>query len=323
MSILITGASGFVGRHAVRYFLENTTLQVFAADIAHTDTLSDGRLHRFDTDLTSFDAVLALIRQTKSRRVLHLAGLSSVSASVKEPHKTLCSNLISGANLLEALRLENPLGRLLAVSSSEVYGIPRNHEVVRLETHPLRPETPYAVSKAGLELMARQYFVNYGLKNIIARPFNHTGPGQSETFVLSSFARRLMEIKLFSHEPVIYTGNIEVERDFLDVADVVRAYHLLLEKGRPGEAYNVCSGSAMPLRWMLEEMIKLADVRVEIRLDLSLARKFDIPVLLGSNEKIASETGWKPSVPFTETLGKLLQYWEKALREKTLLRENG
>ena len=165
-------------------------------------------------------------------------------------------------------------------------------------------------------MIARQYHHTYNIKAIIARPYNHTGPGQKESFVLSAFARRLMEIKRFNREPVIYTGNIEVERDFLDVKDVVRAYHLLLEKGKPGEVYNVSSGRAQPLRWLLDEMIRITGLNVEIRVDLSLERNIDIPVLAGDNSKIRNEIGWEPKVDITETLKNLLVYWEKRLKGK-------
>ena len=165
-----------------------------------------------------------------------------------------------------------------------------------------------------MELIAQQYYYTYGIKTLIARPYNHTVPGQKESFVLSGFAKRLMEIKHLNREPVIYTGNIEVERDFLDVRDVIRAYHMIFEKGRPGEAYNVSSGTAQPIRWLLEEMMRIAGIHIEIRPDLSLERKIDIPVLAGDNSKIINETGWKPEIEIMETLKSLLGYWEKLVR---------
>ena len=316
MSILITGSNGFVGRYAAEYYFKNTAYQIFCLDLAHSGRIENERVQYLDADLLSLERVHEIIKEKRPRKVLHLAALSSVAGSVKNPYTALQTNIFSWINLVESFRLENLTPRILFVSSSEVYGTPESDKIMREESHPLKPETPYAASKAACELVARQYCSTYGQKIVVARPFNHTGPGQSDTFVLSSFAKRLMEVKVLNREPVIYTGNIEVERDFLDVRDVIRAYALLLEKGKSCEAYNICSGGALPLRWMLEELIKMSGVKVEVRMDMNLARKYDIPLLVGSNAKILAETGWKPEIAFTDTLKSLLEYWQAKLTEK-------
>ncbi len=313
MSILITGSNGFVGRHVVDYFLKNTSYQIHCLDIAASDMPKEDRIQFIEADLLSSEKIRDIIRDKRPRKIIHLAGLTSVSQSVKKPYDTFQTNVMSWLNLIEAVRLENLTPRILFISSGEVYGLPDHDNIMRLETHPVKPETPYAVSKAACELLARQYFITYGQKIIIARSFNHSGPGQSDSFVLSGFARRLMEVKLLNSEPVIYTGNIEVERDFLDVRDVAHAYSMLIENGKPGEAYNVCSGGALSLRWMLEELIRMSDVKVEVRMDMNLARKYDMPLLVGSNDKINVDIGWKPQIAFKDTLQSLLDYWSKRL----------
>ena len=310
MSILITGSNGLVGRHAVDFFLKETRHEIHGVDIMHRDPVSHERAHFYDMDLLSFDDLRSLVKKTHCRKILHLAGRSSVGESLDDPTASLEINIMSSVYLLEAVRLENPLARILMVSSSEVYGHSPGEDARRNEESPIRPQTPYAAGKASIELISLQYYRAYGLKCLVARPFNHSGPGQSENFILPSFAKRIMEIKHLGREPVVYMGNIEVERDFLDVGDVVRGYHLILEKGRTGEVYNICSGLAQPLRWILEEMMRLAGIQLEIRSDMRLERKVDIPILLGDNAKLCRETGWSPRIQFEETLKSLLDFWE-------------
>jgi len=301
MSLIITGAAGFVGTLAAEYF----KVQYPEDKIVCVDVRGDTCL-----DLTDKKAVLDLVREVKPSRILHLAGISSVGVSLKEPALTLETNITSFINILEAVRTENLPTKIILVSSSDVYGPSDNGNNPKLETDSLNPASPYAASKAALELIARQYAVHFGKKVIIARPFSHTGAGQSDTFVLPSIAKKLVSIKKKNGDPVIYTGNIEVERDFLDVKDVIRAYHLLFEKGRTGEIYNICSGGAVPIRWMLEEMVEMCGIKVEVRTDAGLTRKNDIPILVGSNTKLCNETGWQQTIPLQDTLRSLIDYWE-------------
>lgn len=314
MSILITGANGFVGREAIRHFLDHTDHAITGLDIAHPSPVRNERVRLLEADLLSYEVVRDIIREVRPKKVLHLAALSSVSFSLKMPAKVLDANYRMGLNLLEALRTESPHAKILMVSTSEVYGAPVPGREKRTEDEPLRPESPYAASKASLEFAARQYSAHFGLKIVTARPFNHSGPGQPDTFVLPGMARKLMEIKHLGREPVIYTGNIDIVRDFLDVSDVTRAYGLLLDKGRNGEAYNICSGTALPLRWMLDEMVRLSGLSIEIRTDLNLVRKYDIPILSGSHDKLTAETGWQPEKPFADTLRAIVGHWEECVR---------
>ncbi|MBL8026291.1 MAG: GDP-mannose 4,6-dehydratase [Fibrobacteres bacterium] len=303
MTILITGAGGFVGRYATAYFKEKyPDDKILEADIRGTDLA---------INLLDKDKVRALIKEEKPSKILHLAGKSSVGLSLKEPMETFEANIGSFLNIMEAVRLENLTPKVVLVSSSDVYGVTKTQANARLETDCINPGSPYAASKAALELIGRQYYTHFGIKTIIARPFNHTGPGHPDVFVLPSFAKQLTTIRKTNGDPVLYTGNIEVERDFLDVRDVVRAYYMLFEKGKSGETYNICSGGALPIRWMLEEMISLCGIHVEVRNDASLSRKNDMPILVGSNEKLKQDTGWQPEIPISETLKGLIEYWEK------------
>jgi GDP-4-dehydro-6-deoxy-D-mannose reductase len=302
MTILVTGSNGFVGKYAVAILKEK-----YPQDIIVDVDIKGASVN---IDLLEKEKVYELIKKERPTKILHLAGISSVAASLKDPRTAFDTNIGTFINLMEALRIENLTPKFILVSSSDVYGLSDKQNSPRVETDPMNPGSPYAASKATLEIIAKQYWNHYGIKVIIARPFSHTGPGQSDVFVLPSFAKKLTTIKKQNGDPVLYTGNIEIERDFLDVRDVVNAYQLLFAKGKAGETYNICSGGALPIRWILEEMVQICGIKVEIRNDAALSRKSDMPLLVGSNAKICSETGWQPQIPISETLKSLMNYWE-------------
>jgi GDP-4-dehydro-6-deoxy-D-mannose reductase len=221
-------------------------------------------------------------------------------------------NIHCQLNLLEALRSEAPNCRTLVVSSSEIYGAVGPEEPSIREDAPLRPNNPYAVSKVAQDLMALQYWTSHRLPTIRARSFPHIGPGQSEFFVISAFAKQIAEIEQGLHEPVIHVGNLDVQRDFTDVRDVVRAYWLLATQGAPGECYNVGSGRSHSIRGILESLLKLSIIKINVQVDPSRIRPNDLPVSCCNNVKLRETIGWQLEIDLQRTLVDVLDYWRRA-----------
>jgi GDP-4-dehydro-6-deoxy-D-mannose reductase len=201
--------------------------------------------------------------------------------------------------------------RVHIAGSSEEYGLVLPHEVPLREDSPLRPLSPYAVSKVAQDLLAYQYWRSYQLHVVRTRGFNHTGPRRGEVFVTSNFSRQVAEIERGMREPVVHVGNLESVRDFTDVRDMVRAYWLALERGEPGEVYNICSGRGYSAQQVLDILLGLAHVKVEVRQDPARMRPSDVTLLLGDCSKFRSATGWEPTIPFEVTLKDLLEHWRK------------
>jgi GDP-4-dehydro-6-deoxy-D-mannose reductase len=206
-----------------------------------------------------------------------------------------------------------PDARVLVVSSGEVYGVTAPGRSID-EEYPLKPENPYAASKACIDLIAQQYRSTFGLRVVVARAFNHLGPSQSDVFVGSAFARQVAEAKSGLREKSISVGNLEAKRDFTDVRDVVRAYVALLSGERAHAVYNVCSGHSVAIRDLLDRLIALSGIRVDVVEDPGRMRKSDNPDVVGSAGRLTAETGWTPSIPLEKTLGDILEYWERRLK---------
>jgi GDP-4-dehydro-6-deoxy-D-mannose reductase len=217
-------------------------------------------------------------------------------------------------NLLLAWRELQFDSRLLYVSSSDVYGLVRDEDLPLREDTPLRPANPYAASKAASEFLAFQFFQGYGLPIVRVRPFNHTGPRQSATFVCSSFAKQIAEVNTGLRPPTVAVGNLQLRRDFSDVRDIVRGYHLLLEKGQPGEVYQLCSGRAVSIEAILQILIAMASRPIQVTVDPSKTRAQEAPVLWGDASKAGQAVGWRPQYELETTLRDLELYWEGVLR---------
>ncbi len=263
-------------------------------------------------DLRDGDAARAVVRENRPEVIYHLAALSSVGHSWNDPARTVNDNIATSVNMVEAARLEAPRARLVWVSSCQVYGTAERLPVE--EGAPLQPDNPYAVSKTAGDLLAAVYADAHGLDIVRARPFNHTGPGQGETFIVSSLARQAAEGRAAgSDELEIVTGNPDTRRDFTDVRDVTRAYRLLAGS-RVAGIFNVSSGhsiSARELVALLGEVI--APVRVKHTVDPALVRAHEVMDLRGSHERLTSATGWKPEIPLRKTLDDALTWWEREL----------
>jgi GDP-4-dehydro-6-deoxy-D-mannose reductase len=242
-------------------------------------------------------------------RIFHLAAQSFVPTSWHQPAQTLQTNVIGQLNLFEAIRHAGLTPEIQVAGSSEQYGLVHEHEVPIREENPFRPLSPYAVSKVAQEMMAHQYHRSYGFKTVVTRGFNHTGPRRGQVLVTSSFAKQIAEIEAGLQDPVMQVGDLTSKRDWSDVRDVVRGYWLSLDHCTPGEAYNIASGSPVAVGEMLDILISLSARPVEKRQDPLRMRPSDVKLLCGDSTKFRAATGWAPTIPFTKTLGDLLNYW--------------
>ena len=309
MRALITGVGGFVGRHLLSHLLEQ------GDDVCGLGRVGDvggiGSVRVFRADLADRSAVERVMREAQPDAVYHLAAQSSPAESLADPWATIGNNLLAQINLFEALLGAGLRPRVLVIGSSDEYGRVGPDDVPTHENVPLRPTTPYAVSKVGQDLMGFQYFAQHGLPVVRVRPFNHTGPGHDARFVIPSFAQQLAEMEAGVREPVLRVGNLNVERDFTDARDMVRAYRLALVSGVPGEVYNVGRGRSVRIAEMVDELTSMCRIAVETRVDPALLRPSDIPKQEADTRKFTSLTGWQPCIAWHTTLRDTLDYWRR------------
>ncbi|EFM08689.1 NAD-dependent epimerase/dehydratase [Paenibacillus curdlanolyticus YK9] len=316
LKALITGISGFVGSHMAEYLLAEgvdvvgTIRQRSRMDhIAHIQK----DIHLVECELRDPLSVEQLMEKERPDYVFHLAAQSFVPTSWNSPIDTIHNNVVGQIHLFEAIRRFNLPTKVQIACSSEEYGEVHPHEVPIREENPIRPLSPYAVSKVAQDYLGYQYYRSYGIPVVRTRTFNHTGPRRGENFVTSNFAKQIAEIEKGLRPPVIHVGNLEAKRDFTDVRDVVRAYWLALEKGTPGECYNIASGSCVTIDEMLQLLLSLSSVNVTVEQDPARMRPSDVEILLGDASKFMAHTGWKPEVPFEQTMQDLLDYWRAKL----------
>jgi len=317
--LLITGITGFVGSHLAEFALARGVAVSgscrWRSKTENIDHIRD-RIELIDCDIRDLSSVQNLLDHSVPDYIVHLAAQSFVAASWQAPAETLSTNIIGQVNLLEALRARRAHARCLIIGSSEEYGSVEQDELPIRETNPLRPLSPYAVSKVTQDLMGYQYFKSYGLSLIRTRAFNHEGPRRGDVFVTSNFAKQIAEIEAGRRAPVIHVGNLKTQRDFTDVRDVVRAYWLLLERGAPGEVYNICSGRAWSIQEVLDFLLSESRVRsIAVTEDPARLRPSDVPVLVGDASRLTRELGWRPEIPFEQTLRDLLEYWRQRRRD--------
>ena len=335
MRVLVTGITGFAGSHMADFLLEKPDVEIFGIyrrrsrlehldelesklhmvepGVASIDTIEEafapGKINLIDCDLLDAFSTHKLIGAVRPDRIFHLAAQSHVPTSWNSPAATLMDNIMGQLNLFEAVRAAGIDPLIQIAGSSEEYGMVYPDEVPMKESNPLRPLSPYAVSKVAQEMLAYQYYQSYGVKSIVSRGFNHSGPRRGENFVDSSFARQIAIIEKGQHEPVIYVGDLSSKRDFTDVRDMVRAYWLLLEKGKPGDVYNIGSGSTRTMRDVLNILLGMSKVEVEVRVDPTRLRPSDVMILWADSTKFMEATGWEPTIPYEQTLKDLLDYW--------------
>jgi GDP-4-dehydro-6-deoxy-D-mannose reductase len=319
MRILITGITGFVGSHLAEYALaEGAEVYGSCRWRSKTDNIEHlrDRIHLIESDLRDLSSVQNLLGIANPDYVVHLAGQSFVQASWTMPAETLTTNTIGQVNLFEAIRARRgPPPRFLTIGSSEEYGFVSADELPIKETNPLRPLSPYAVSKVTQDLMGYQYFKSYGLPIVRTRAFNHEGPRRGDVFVTSNFARQIAEIEAGKREPVIFVGNLKAGRDYTDVRDIVVGYWQLMRDGEPGEVYNLCSGRAWAIQEVLDFMLAEAKGRtIAVREDPARLRPSDVPMLIGDATKANRAVGWVPKIPFEQTLRDVLDFWRARCR---------
>jgi len=309
---LITGVTGFVGSHLAELLLAKGfevcgTLR-WRSPVDNIRHIIDS-VDLVECDLRDATSVKEALGHARPDYVFHLAAQSFVPTSWRAPAETLTTNIVGQVHLLEAVRALGLKPRIQIAGSSEEYGLVREDEVPMTEENPLRPLSPYAVSKVAQDLLGYQYSRSYGLDIIRTRGFNHTGPRRGDVFAESSFALQIAEIEAGKREPVLKVGNLEAKRDYTDVRDMVKAYLLALEKGEPGEVYNVCSGKAHPIQYILDTLLSFSDVKIEVVQDPARLRPSDVMVLCGDSTKFRKQTGWSPIIPLEQTLRDLLDYW--------------
>jgi len=319
MKILITGITGFIGSHLAEYCLQKPDLKVYGTVLSHHlgDELNriehiKDKIELLECNLTNRVAVTRVLESSRPDKIFHLTAQSFVPSSWKSPEDTLFNNIISELNILEVVR-ELKLNPVIVIAcSSEEYGLVFGNELPLKEDNPLRPLSPYAVSKIAQEKLAFQYHQSYGLKTVLTRFFNTEGPRRGQDFVTSNFAKQIAEIEKGKKEPIIYVGNLEAKRDFTDVRDMVRAYWLASEKCKFGEPYNVCSGKTRSIKSVLELLLSLSKVKnIQIKQDPNKMRPSDVPILFGDYSKFKKQTGWEPEIPFEKTIKDLLNYWRE------------
>ncbi|HDS31120.1 MAG TPA: SDR family oxidoreductase [Firmicutes bacterium] len=314
MRALITGITGFVGSHLAEFLLEKN-YEVFGSvrwrskrdNIAHLEASKSITL--FETDIKDPLSVRQTVSESRPDEIYHLAAQSFVPASWSAPAETLDTNIQGQLNILEAAREVVPDARVHVVGSSEEYGLVYPDEVPIDEDQPLRPMSPYGVSKVAQDMLGWQYFQSFGMNIIRTRAFNHTGPRRGEVFVTSNFAKQLAEIKKGKQKPVIKVGNLEAKRDFTDVRDTIKAYHLAVTRSEPGSLFNIASGTGRSIQSVLDLLLEISGLDVRVEQDPMRMRPSDVMVLEGSYKRINQALGWEPVIPFEKTMKDLYEFW--------------
>lgn len=303
MRVLITGIGGFVGRHLAAHLTAAHPEQSLFGTVLHAPTPGvPGSITLHTVDLRDSEQVRAVIATVQPDQIYHMAAQASPAWSHKFPWETLENNIRAQLNLITACLAENIRPRFLVISSGEIYGAAPAESLPSREDAPLLPASPYSVSKITQEMLGLQYFISHQLPILRVRPFNHIGPGQSEGFVAPDFAMQIARIEAGLQAPTMMVGNLNAERDFTDVRDVVQAYALLMERGTPGDVYNIASGHIYSIQNLLDLLLTNAKTAIQVREDPEKMRPASIPLLCGNAAKLQTTTGWHAGIPFEQTL---------------------
>jgi len=310
----ITGITGFAGsflaEHLIREGSKVSGTYLTDESLSNISSVQD-KVNLHKVDLQNAQVVEGIISSERPDLIFHLAALTAPGESFENPSEFITNNISIQVNLLESVRKAKILPRILIVSSAEVYGNVAASDLPIGEETEIRPVNPYAVSKVACDFLGLQYFLSYKLPIVRVRPFNHIGARQSPSFVVASFAKKIAEIEKNKIPPVIKVGNLSPKRDFTDVRDTVWGYQLLLEKGEPGEVYNIGSGRSYEIKYILDMLLSFSDKKITIETDPSLMRPVDVPDLVCDNTKLRKATGWEPKIPIEQTLRETLDYWRK------------
>ena len=302
MSILVTGGTGALGFHILSGVTRSKRKLYSFSDEVPQPWQKVEDVEYLTGDLLNFKELHEVILKTQPDFVYHLASQSSVGLSYKKPFETLSTNLLGTQNLLEAVRIAAPKAKVLLLSSSEIYG--RTEALLTTlhkESTPPNPLTPYATSKACMEILGNQFRNAHDLHIVFVRPFHFTGPHHSRRFAIPSITHQLVKMKHYGDEPVLYTGSLDISRDVIDVRDVARAMIQVLNSSKSGEVYNICTGKSYTFRELTEHLVDIAGISVDFRYNPSLDRSNDIPLLIGDPTKIM-DIGWKPLISIEDSL---------------------
>jgi GDP-4-dehydro-6-deoxy-D-mannose reductase len=306
--VLVTGVSGFVGPHLARALARAGAEVSGLGPETEMPRLEPSLAAWHVADLRDLDSMKQAVAEAKPDAVVHLAGQSSAARSFEAPQETFTINALGTWNLLDAVKLGAPRARVLVVGTSEVYG-PQPEGSRVAEDAPFAPVSPYALSKAAADAFAEVFSKQSALDCLRTRSFGHTGPGQTDRFVVPAFAKQIAAIEAGRVEPVLRVGNLEVTRDLLDVRDVVSAYVALIERGTTGAAYNVCRGIGVKLTDVVRMLAERSRVPIRVEPDPSRMRPADVPYLVGDPTRIERDTGWRAEIPFERTLDDVLEEW--------------
>lgn len=305
---LIIGAAGFVGAYLIEELLRETDWELHVTKIPR-ESIENKDVVVHDLDIMDPQQVENILNLTKPDYIFHLAAQSSVALSWKNPNLTVDINIKGTINVLETIKNSSLRPRILLIGSGEEYGLVEQDEIPIKETNPLRPGNFYAITKATQNMIGKLYYQAYGLDILMVRAFNHIGPRQAEMFVVSDFCKQVAQIEAGVQTPIIKVGNLDAQRDFTDVRDVVRAYRLLINSGISGELYNVGTGKALRIADILEKILSLSHKSIEVVQDPDKYRPIDIPIIVADISKIVRDVDWQPTIQLETTLAETLAYW--------------
>ena len=308
MKALIIGGAGFVGNYLIKHLKNDLKWDVFVTKMAH-EKLNNEDMESFDIDILDKDQIKEVFEKVKPDYIFHLAAQSSVALSWKNPSLTIDVNVKGSVNVLDMVRGLDYKPRVLLIGSGEEYGHIKPEESPIVEDNVVRPGNIYAATKACQNMIGKIYADGYDLDIMMVRAFNHIGPNQAPMFVVADFCKQVAEIERGEKEPIIYTGNLSAKRDFTDVRDVVRAYGLLIQKGKKGETYNIGSGHAIAIQEILNRILELSRIKIKNEVDSSKIRPVDVPIIEADTTKIRACTGWTPDISLDTTLLETLEFW--------------
>ncbi len=312
MRALITGITGFAGSFLAQTLINRGDEVYGVSRRSRSDALYPAeKVTLVSADLRDPNAVSTILSDTQPDAIYHLAAQAFVPTAWADPWDTLENNIRPQVNILQAMVKQGLKARLLIITSNQVYGQVQHEDLPVKENTPFRPDNPYGTSKAAQDILGLQYSLSHQLDIIRARAFNHIGPRQDPSFVAASFAKQVAEIEAGMVKPVIRVGNLQPKRDFTDVADVVKAYALLMECGESGEAYNVGTGQAHSIQSLLDILLSYTNVEIEIQQDSKRLRPSDVSVIYADNQKLKQQTQWEPQYSFEESLHRILNYWRE------------
>jgi GDP-4-dehydro-6-deoxy-D-mannose reductase len=316
MRVLITGMSGFAGSALCNLLLHETYWSLIGISSHTSGDRASARIQWWQMDLRDADAIRRFMRYERPDLIFHLAAQANVPRSWEDAWDTFETNVHGTLNLFQGIVAAKLTPRILVVSSNEVYGAPASPDDLPFtEQSPLQPNNPYGVSKVSAEALALQFRRSHELDVVVARPFNHLGPGQKSSYVIPSFARQIAEIEAGKREPVLDVGNMAAQRDFTDVRDVARAYYQIARLADSGAVFNVCSGTPRSIQSILDILLGMTSARIAVRSDPSKFRVVDTPVSCGSNARLRQDTGWQPQIAIEQTVSDVLSDWRQRVAD--------